>query len=328
MQKVKIAMIGAGTHATNELFPSLNFVKGIEKVAVCDLKKELSENTAQEFGFKKSYTDYMEMIDEEDLNGVIICVNAKEHPKLIEECIKAGINVLVEKPAAIYPEQLKDLIELSRKNNKFVMVEHQKRRASAYLKMMEIIKSREFGEAVMIESKQHGYPYDSLFNCLIELQIHNIDLLRAFGGEIRNVKGVQKKISHNRAAIALLLEFENGMVGTTHIGTEGNRGAYCERLEVVGTEGRGVFVENVRKLTYYEGNNASTWQADWMPFVRNLSLVLDGYIGNIKHFIDCIRTGEKPVPDIYDEMRALEIIFDICEQLGSKPEWSMVIGER
>ena len=41
-------MIGAGTHAVNELYPSLNFIEGIERVAVCDLKKELAELEAKQ----------------------------------------------------------------------------------------------------------------------------------------------------------------------------------------------------------------------------------------------------------------------------------------
>lgn len=328
MKKVRIAMIGAGTHATNALYPSLNFVDGVEKVAVCDLREELARGTAKKFDFPKFYTDYPEMLAKEDLDGVIVCINAKAHPEVVKDCLNNELDILVEKPATIYPEESMELFKLAEKKQRFVMVEHQKRRASAYLKMMEIIKSKGFGKAVMIESKQHGKLYDSLFNCLLELQIHNIDLLRAFGGEVRNVTAVQNKISDSRAAIALLLEFENGMIGTTHVGTEGGSGAYCERLEVVGSNGRGVFVENVRKLTYYEGNKAETWQADWMPFVSNSTLTLDGYLGNIEHFLECVRTREKPTPGIYDEAKVLEVIFDVCRQLKIKPEWSVVTSDR
>jgi predicted dehydrogenase len=328
MKKIKIGTIGAGTHATNELYPSLNFLEDIERVAVCDIREEIAQKTSKNFGFEKYYTDYKKMFDSEMLDGVIICINAKEHPAAIKESLIHGVNVLVEKPAAIYPEQCKEILELSRKTGKFVMVEHQKRRATAYLKMMEIINKKEFGDIVMIESKQHGYSYDSLFNCLIELQIHNIDILRAFGGEVGKINAYQKKIAENRSAIILVLEFENGVIGTTHIGTEGNRGVYCERVEIVGTEGQGVFVENVRKVVHYKENDSYVWQPDWMPHVRNSTLRLDGYLGNMEHFIDCIKEGKEPVPDIYDEMKALEIIFETCRQLGAEPRWSMVVGEK
>lgn len=328
MKKIRIAMIGAGTHATNALFPGLNFISDIERVAVCDLKVDIAKEVSKRFGFLKYYTDYKEMLTEEKIDGVIVCINAKTHPQIVKGCLKFGVDVFVEKPASLTPNESYEMWKLSKKTGKIVMVDHQKRRATAYLKAMEIIKKEEFGEVVMIESKQHGYSYDSLFNCLMELQIHNIDLLRAFGGEIVKVKAVQKKIAHNRAAIALLVEFKNGVIGTTHIGTEGNRGAYCERFEVVGSNGRGVFVENAHKLTYYNENDAYVWEPDWMPHVRNDSLVLNGYVGNIKHFCECIRNRCEPSPNIYDEIKTIEVIFDICEQLGINSDWSAVVGER
>ncbi|MBN2072567.1 MAG: Gfo/Idh/MocA family oxidoreductase [Actinobacteria bacterium] len=328
MENIRLAMIGAGTHSTNALYPSLNFIEGIDRVAVCDIKEGLAKETAVKYGFSKSYTDYRRMFETENIEGVIICINAKEHPAAIKESLEHGIDVFVEKPAAISPVECKEILELSRETGRFVMVDHQKRRASAYLKMKEIISRKEFGDVVMIESKQHGYPYTSLFNCLIELQIHNIDILRAFGGEVKNVNAFQTKIAANRSAITLVLEFENGVIGTTHIGTEGNRGVYCERLELVGSKGQGVFVENVRKVTHYNENDSYTWEPDWMPHLRNASLMLDGYLGNLIHFFDCISNGKEPTPNIYDEMKALEIIFETCRQLGISTDWDIVIGEK
>jgi len=328
MGKIRLAMIGAGTHSTNALYPSLNFIDNIERVAVCDIKEGLAKEIAVKFGFSKNYTDYKKMLKTENIDGVIICINAKEHPAITKECLKQGVNVFVEKPAAISPEECKDIVDLSKKTGKFVMVDHQKRRATVYLKMKEIISKKEFGDIVMIESKQHGYPYDSLFNCLIELQIHNIDILRAFGGEVKKINAFQKKIAANRSAIVLVLEFENGIIGTTHIGTEGNRGVYCERLELVGSEGQGVFADNVRKVTHYNENDSYTWEPDWMPHLRNSSLTLDGYIGNLNHFFDCIVNRKEPSPSIYDEMKTLEIIFETCKQLGISTDWGIVIGEK
>ena len=260
MKKIKLASIGAGTHSTNALYPSLNFIDNIERVAVCDIKEELAKEIAVKFGFSKYYTDYKKMLEAENIDGVMICINAKEHPPITKECLKKGVDVFVEKPAAITPEECQEIVDLSNKTGKFVMVDHQKRRATVYLKMQEIISKKEFGDIVMIESKQHGYPYNSLFNCLIELQIHNIDILRAFGGEVKKVNAFQKKITVNRSAIILVLEFENGIIGTTHIGTEGNRGVYCERVEIVGSSGQGVLADNVRKLIHYNENDSYQWE--------------------------------------------------------------------
>ncbi|MCJ7690061.1 MAG: Gfo/Idh/MocA family oxidoreductase, partial [Clostridiaceae bacterium] len=146
MKKIRLAMIGAGTHSTNALYPCLNFIDNIERVAVCDIKEGLAKEIAVKFGFSKNYTDYRKMLETENIDGVIVCINAKEHPAITKECLKQGVDVFVEKPAAISPAECKDIVDLSKKTGKFVMVDHQKRRATVYLKMKEIISKKEFGD--------------------------------------------------------------------------------------------------------------------------------------------------------------------------------------
>ena len=109
MGKIRLAMIGAGTHSTNALYPSLNFIDNIERVAVCDIKEGLAKEIAVKFGFSKNYTDYRKMLETENIDGVIICINAKEHPAITKECLKQGVDVFVEKPAAISPVECKDV---------------------------------------------------------------------------------------------------------------------------------------------------------------------------------------------------------------------------
>lgn len=48
--KTRLAFIGAGTHATNMLFPSLNYLDYVERVAVCDLDFERASFVAKRFG--------------------------------------------------------------------------------------------------------------------------------------------------------------------------------------------------------------------------------------------------------------------------------------
>ena len=58
LPETKLGFIGAGTHATNMLFPSLNYLDFIQRVAVCDINRERAEFVAKRFGFDRTYTDY------------------------------------------------------------------------------------------------------------------------------------------------------------------------------------------------------------------------------------------------------------------------------
>lgn len=323
----RLAFIGAGTHANNMLFPSLNYLDFVQRVAVCDLDKSRAEFVANRFGFEKVYTDYAEMLSKENLDGVVVCINAALHPKIVKACMEAGVDVFVEKPVSVMPEETKELWELSQKLGRIVMVDHQKRNSIAYRKAMDIIAQPEFGEVMMIEAKAHGYAYDTLLTCLLEWHSHAVDIFRAFGGDIVDLKAMGKSVAKNRCAVGLVCKFDSGVVGTANWGTEGNRGYFCERIEIVGEMG-GVIVENARKVIYYRENNSQVWESDWAPLSVNMSHVLDGYVGNIEAFCSAVHTRVAPKPSLYDEWKNIETLHEICDQLGFEKTWKVVVGER
>lgn len=333
MKPIRLGMIGVGVHASTILLPSLTYVPTIERVALCDIRRDVVEEKAKRFGFNRAYTNYHEMIETEDLDGVIACINAAKHPEVSVDLLRHGIDVLVEKPAAVTPEQAKEMYAVSKQTGHFIMVEHNKRHSTVMKRALDIVCQPEFGEVVMINASMLAYPYDTLFNCMMEWQIHNIDIIRAFAGDVAQIHACKKTVADQRAAIAILMQFENGIVGTTHWGTEGGinhgqgAGRGCERLEVVGSNARVLVIENDRRIVYYHGNVAQTWEPDWSPHTHNQSYVVDGYVGAIKHFTECIVSREKPNPDIYDEYKALEFIYEVAKQLEIPQEWKVVEGQ-
>jgi len=333
MDRVKLGMIGAGIHATNMLYPSVVLVDDlIDRVAVCDLDESKARKAAKDFGFQRIYTDYREMLERENLDAVIICIGARQHPPVIKDCLKAGLDVMVEKPAALTPDEAYELAELAETLGKYIFVDHQKRHGTPYVKAKEIINERFTNGISMIETKMHGRPYETLFNCLMEWQIHNIDLVRFFADdeEITYIKAIQNRISDTRAAIAVLLQFKSGVIATLNWGTEGGYGTFCERLEVIEKGGaQGIIVENAWKMIYYNLNCSETWEPDWQPIRRNSTYVVYGYEPGIREFAQCvIRRDHVPKPTMKDEAKALEVIYEVANQLNIPKDWRPVLCER
>ncbi|MNR22453.1 hypothetical protein D3C85_1394030 [compost metagenome] len=48
--KLKLCMIGAGRHASGNVYPSFSFIKGAEVVANCDLNLERAQTIGRQFG--------------------------------------------------------------------------------------------------------------------------------------------------------------------------------------------------------------------------------------------------------------------------------------
>jgi predicted dehydrogenase len=326
----RIAFVGAGTHAINMLYPSLAYLDEfeIERTAVCDLIKDKAERVASMYGVGKVYTDHRKMLEREKIDGVVVCINAIGHPAVVKDALAAGVDVFVEKPTSVTVEESEEILELARKTKRYVMVDHQKRRSGAYRRALEITRSPGFGKVTMVESKMHGHLYDSLFNCMMEWQIHNIDIVRAFAGDVKEVNARMYRLAPNRASIAMLLTFQSGAVGTLNWGSEGGWGRFCERVEVVGSNNEAVIVENVRHLTHYKEDLSTEWGPNWFPITYNQTPVIDGYVDNLREFMNCVLERRPVSPDIEDEVKALRVIHTVADQLGIEKKLTVTVGVR
>jgi predicted dehydrogenase len=322
----RIAVIGAGIHAETNIFPSLanHLLADVRKAAVCDLDEGKARRMAAVCGGASVYTDYRAMVEAERPDGVIVCLNASLHPGVVTGCLERGVPVLVEKAPAVTVEQARTMAEAARRAGRIVMVAHQKRHGTAYRTAKEIVTNgEEFGRIVQIEAKMHGMDrFPNNFCCLMEWQIHNIDLVRWFGGDIAALAVQSQVHGGNTASVVVALKFESRAVGMLGWGTFGGPGPFCERLEIVGDRGKGVIVENASEVTCYEGSWGNRWRPDWNPNLGNQSQVLMGYIGEIRHFIECVQRGASPSPSIEDGVKNLEALYEIARQMGIETEWT------
>ncbi len=324
-EEFRIAVIGAGIHAETNVFPSLanHLLADVQKVAVCDLDEKKAARMAALCGGGRVYGDFKEMIRKERPDGVMVCLNGKLHPDVVIACTQMGVPVLVEKPPALTVEDARRMWEASKSSGCPVMIAHQKRHGTAYAMARKVTSSvKEFGRIVQIEAKMHGMPrFPTNFSCLMEWQIHNIDLVRSFGGEITDIAVRAHVMGRNKAAATILITFDNHAVAAVGWGTFGGPGQFCERIEVVSDRGKGVIVENASSVTFYEGSWGRTWRPDWNPNLGNQSQVLMGYVGEIRHFVECVQQKRQPTPSIQDGVRNLEAIYEIAHQMGITPDW-------
>lgn len=96
LKKLKVGVIGCGRVSVMHL-GSIHFLEEAELVACCDIKKERAEAAAKKYGVK-AYVSYEEMIEQEKLDAVHICLPHYLHCKVACYAFEKGINVLTEKP--------------------------------------------------------------------------------------------------------------------------------------------------------------------------------------------------------------------------------------
>lgn len=143
MKKYRVGIIGCGN-----IFPmhaySVKALENAELVAVCDNKKDRAELKAAELGCK-AYTDYVEMIDTENLDAVHICTPHYLHAPIAIYAAGKKVNVLTEKPMAIKMEDAEAMVAAAKANGVTLGVIFQNRYNQGSQLIKKTLESGELG---------------------------------------------------------------------------------------------------------------------------------------------------------------------------------------
>src|SRR5690625_391269 len=93
---IRVGVVGAGGMAQNHL-QNVTEMDDAEIVAVCDIVQENAEKATQQYG-GKAFSNFEEMLDNEPLDALFLCVPPFAHGEMEEQAASRGIHVLVEKP--------------------------------------------------------------------------------------------------------------------------------------------------------------------------------------------------------------------------------------
>ena len=96
---VNLAVAGCGS-AGRQSIRELMKLDEVEISACCDSEEEVAGFTAKEFGITSVYTDLTEMLENENIDGLIIALPDGEHLNAAVEAFSRGINVFCESPLA------------------------------------------------------------------------------------------------------------------------------------------------------------------------------------------------------------------------------------
>ena len=115
MYKLKIGVIGAGWWATENHIPHLLERSEVELTSVCKLEEDQLKFVKEKFGFKFASTNYNEMLQFSDLDGVIISSPHHAHFENAKASLEKKCHVMIEKPMTTNVKDAEILIELAKK---------------------------------------------------------------------------------------------------------------------------------------------------------------------------------------------------------------------
>ena len=123
---------------------------------VCDIVPEIAEDFKERFSFEKACTDYMDIINDPEIDIVCVCTPNDSHAEISIAALKAGKHVICEKPIATKTEDAKDMAEAAEEAAKKGIVSmcgYQYRRVPAIDEAKKIIESGRLGEITNVRAQ-------------------------------------------------------------------------------------------------------------------------------------------------------------------------------
>ncbi len=157
--KVAVAFIGLGAMGSGNLGYSMK-VPGMVPAALCDVYQpalEKNQAAARRGGFEpKIVKDFREILADKSIDAVCISTPDHWHAYMAIEACKAGKDVYVEKPACVYVEEGRKMVQAARKYDRVVQAGTMQRSGGYFKKAAELVKSGVLGEVTFCHAYQSG----------------------------------------------------------------------------------------------------------------------------------------------------------------------------
>ncbi len=160
-----VAIIGCGSRGCEAYGRHmLNLQEQFKIIALCDINREKLDKYGPVFDVptQNRFDDDMEFLKEKRADLLIIATPDKEHVKHCLAGLKAGYDILMEKPITDDKEECYRLLEAQKKYGGKVFVCHVLRYAPAFNKVKELIETGAIGKLVTIQAlEQVNYWHQS-----------------------------------------------------------------------------------------------------------------------------------------------------------------------
>ena len=187
MEKLKVAVIGAGQAARTSHINHYQSLDGVEVAAVCDRNQEAARRTAEEFSIPAWFDEPSRMLDKIRPDAVSVCVPNKFHCDMTCLCLEHGCHVLCEKPPAITLEEAVRMRDTANRFGRILTYGFHFRHAQRVAFLRDMIRTGELGTVYAGEVtwlRRRGIPGWGNFTCrglqgggpLIDIGAHMLDL--------------------------------------------------------------------------------------------------------------------------------------------------------
>lgn len=343
---LRVGIIGMGSISKQHMNGYMQH-ENVDIVALCDINEERLIEKGAHYGITQLYTDYLDLLKNENIDAVSICTWNDSHARIAIDALEANKHVLVEKPLTITVEEACLVEVAAQKTDKVIQVGFLRRHSTNVHFLKQLIDDGVLGDIyyakagfLRVLGNPGGWFSDrtrSGGGPLIDLGVHMIDLCWYLMGRPRPVSvtgntyhklGNRSHLKNDTAYKAAdstselndvedltnaLIRFENGaslMIEASFTLQARKNDRY---VKIYGDKG-GAEVEPELAIVTEKNNTILNIE----PQVDYLGLDFKKtFINEINHFVSSCLEGTPsiaPVQDGVEIMKILQAIYESAEK--------------
>ena len=252
---IQVAIIGTGGIANAHIQAYLQFPQRCKIVALVDIVPEKAERMKEQYRLTEAqvYSSHREVLDRKDIDLADVCTPPFVHACISIDCLRAGMNVVCEKPMAASLEECDAMLRARDESGKKLSIIAQNRFRQPIRNLKALLDSGIAGEvrSAQVDSfwwRGHCY-YDLWWRgtwekegggCTLNHAVHHIDMLLWMMGMPESVTSVLSNVAHDNAQVEDLsmsiLRYPHSLAQLTasvvHHGEEQRLVFQCEKAKI------------------------------------------------------------------------------------------------
>ncbi|MBQ7321544.1 MAG: Gfo/Idh/MocA family oxidoreductase [Clostridia bacterium] len=304
---LNIAVIGCSGMAKNHM-RGVIAKEGATLYAVCDTAQERLTACREEFSVPVATTDWRELVSDPLIDAVVIVTPDKLHTEMTVAFLRAGKDVLCEKPMALTVAECEEMMRVEKETGRRLMIGQVCRCTPAFLMAKELVASGRIGELFFVESeyahhygKARGYDdwrVDPDRHAVIGGGCHAIDLLRWIAGDPEEVYAYANHKSLTDWPVddctIAIYRFPGGVSGKVFVSI-GCMRDYTMRSVFYGTRGTIICDNTSPTITLYE-NDPEGGKKFTDPVKLPVEINNHNVVAEIDVFVNALLSGgEMPI---------------------------------
>ena len=289
-------------------------------VGLVDINREAMQKACAHAGYDESicFSSLEQALDNVDADAMVCVTPPALHRKPVVTALRAGLDVISEKPMAESMADCKAMLAAAHKAKRTYVVSQNYRYANAIHTIADLVQKGRIGAVGQVKVDFFkGVNFDGFraameYPLLIDMSVHHFDLIRFLTGlNPVSVKGQawNPPWSHYKGDCSSSLVFEmSGNARVLYNGSWCAKGDYCDwngNWQIEGSKGTIIYRNGVVTLNEAPDGYAVKKSTE----IKHRTMKKNGQAYVLDNFIKCVASGDRPYTDVYDNIKSVAMVF-------------------